>query len=111
MSKDSAEIGDNSDFEVNSEDLDKILSELGSMKKTVSEANGKLRSRLKQILDEKGYHPKALAMVRQIDDMSETYRADFLRTFRPMFDAMMEGKWDGESADLLSELDQKSQSA
>lgn len=100
-SKDVAAIGDNSGVEVEFDALEAILQELRDKAHTVGEANGALRSRIKQIIEETGYHKGALSQIRAIDNMSETARADFLRTFEPMFDAMIAGKWRDEAEDLL----------
>ena len=89
------------EFTVEPDALHGEIEELASMAKSVGEANGALRNRIKQIIEEKGYHPMALADSRKIDRMSETKRADYLRTFRPMFAAMYESKWRGQAADMV----------
>ena len=73
--------------------LEKYLRELADKKKAVGERNGKLRARLKDILKKEGYHARAMSMIRDIDAMSETELADFMRTFKPMFEAMYEFFW------------------
>ena len=92
----------NETFAVDAEKLDAEIAELADLKRSVSEKNGTLRNRIKQILEVRGYHPKAMKMVRDIDAMSETERADFLRTFEPMFEAMAAHKWRAEAEDLLA---------
>lgn len=89
---------------INYDDLNNDIDELSGMAKAVSEANGALRSRLNTILETRGYNKKALAIMRQIDGMSETGRADFLRTFEPMLEAMLECKWRAAMADMLEGL-------
>lgn len=97
--------GGNSKFVVNIKDLAADLSALDKTAKANSEANGSHRNQLKQILEQRGYHPKALAVIRSIDSMSETKRADVLRTFVPMFNALFEGKWSAEMEDMFSDGD------
>jgi len=94
------------DFTVDADALEGFLSELTDLKKSVSESAGDLRSRIKSILDQQGYHKKALAVIRDIEAMSETQRADFLRTFNPMLEAMRSLKWDAEGNDMLEGLDE-----
>lgn len=95
------------EFSVKGQELEDFLSELSNMQKTISEATGDIRSRIKVILDQQGYHKKALAVVRSINAMSETQRADFLRTFIPMMEAMRDLKWDAEGADMIGGLDEE----
>ncbi|NRB19897.1 MAG: hypothetical protein HRU33_20700 [Rhodobacteraceae bacterium] len=91
----------NEEFQVDASALQVQLDELADSGGTVSEANGDLRSRIKQIVDEEGYHKRALGVIREIDKMSETKRADFLRTFAPMLAAMRAGKWDTATPDMF----------
>ena len=91
-------------FEV---DLDKLLRELGEIegkKGEVSSATGELRSTLKGILENSGYHKTAFAMIRQIHDMPATKKADCLRTFEPMFEALFP-VWEREVQDMLDKMD------
>lgn len=78
---------------------------LAGLKKAGDESTGKLRAEIKRILDQSGYHAKAFAVLRSIDGMSPTQRADFLRTFKPGFDAFFE-TWDIEGRDLLDGADE-----
>ena len=82
-----------------------ILAELNNKATSISEATGTLRSAIKGHLDQKGWHKQALGLVRTIDDMSDTKRADFLRTFLPMFDMMMDRKWRKAMVDLIPDPD------
>lgn len=93
----------NSEIDIDYGELQEILNELEDKKDTVSEATGALRSRIKAVVDETGWHKGALAKIREIDAMSETARADFLRTFEPMFDAMVSQKWRDEMQDLFKD--------
>lgn len=95
--------GNNYDFEVDYDELIKELSELADLKKGVSSKNAELRSRLASILEQKGYHKRALATIREIDNMSLTARNDFLRSFEPMFDLMLSKKWRDEQQDLFND--------
>lgn len=98
---DGSQMGDNSLDHIDADELQSFLNELGDKQRTVSEATGTLRSRIKSILDEKGWNNAAFAAIRTIENKSETARADFLRTFEPMFDAMMQEKWRDEMRDML----------
>lgn len=91
--------GENTD----SEYVQKFLDELANKERAVSEATGSLRSRIGQILKEEAYNKAAFAQIRTIDKMSDTSRADFLRTFYPMFVAMYEDKWRIAAEDMLSD--------
>lgn len=95
-------------------DADKLIAWLDDLeegKKAISEATGALRSQIKAILEETGWHKSALAMIRQIDDMSETKRADFLRSFDPLYRAMMDAKWETEMEDLLADQNEGEEAA
>lgn len=91
----------NSEVLIDYDSLEGILSGLSDKKRSVSEASGALRSAIKEVIEEHGWHKGALATIRKIDDMSETARADFLRSFAPMFAAMSEFKWNDELEDLF----------
>lgn len=84
------------------------LSELKNMLLSVNEENGKLRSRIKAILTKEDWHKGAFGDIRKIEKMSKTARADYLRTFKPLFDIMYEAEWKQEIGDLLSELEAES---
>lgn len=92
-------------FDVGYVDLKEDLRVLTDLMKDVGESTGTLRSNLKHILETRGYHKKAMAIIRDIDAMSETGRADVLRTLLPMMSAMNEGKWADEGKDMLGDLD------
>ena len=96
-------MGENYDLQIDADALIAELEDLAQKKKAVGESNGELRKRISQILEQKGYHKSALAMIRQIDAMSRTSRNDFLRTFEPMFDAMLSAKWRDEQQDLFDD--------
>lgn len=87
------------------DELQGVLNELADYKDAVNEANGRLRAAIKAVLDEHGIHKGALATIRQIEGMSETARADYLRSFEPMFDAMLSHRWRDEQANLLDQLE------
>lgn len=97
---DSVDVGDNT--KVDPGYLSGVLNELANLKKTVGEAAGSLRQRLNQILENTTWNKRALAHIREIQDMSDTKRADYLRSFEPMFDAMMEHEWRDTMDDLFS---------
>ena len=101
---DGAEIGDNSEVDVDHEELDRFIKELEGKQKTITEATGSLRNRIKEIIGQTGWHKGALAAIRKIAAMSPTARADYLRTFQPMFDAMLAHAWESEMRDLIDQL-------
>jgi hypothetical protein len=103
MPKDDKTIGDNSQLEVDYADLETFISDMENKQKAISEATGSLRSHLKSVLADTGWHKRAAGMIREINAMSETTRADFLRTFEPMFDVMLSKKWRDEAQDIFSD--------
>lgn len=107
MTDENTQAGDNSgDFTITADSLMASLSALSEAKREVSSKAGELRNLLKQILESKGIHSDAMAMIRKIDDMPETKRADFRRCFEPMFDAMCVAKWNPAQADMLDGADE-----
>ena len=88
-------------------ELQAILDELADKKRSIAELAGEQRARIKAILSEHDWHKTALSDIRKIDAMSETARADFLRTFVPLFEAMYQGVWKGEMRDMLADLDEE----
>jgi hypothetical protein len=94
------------DFSVDLDRLLKELTEIDGKKDEVSSATGDLRSTIKTILDDSGYHKSALAMIRQINDMPDTKKADCLRTFKPMFDALYP-VWERAIQDMLDKADEE----
>ena len=105
MAKKTTKDRQSNQFDVDGKELIAEIVELQDMKTTIGEATGSLRSHLKGILDKKGYHSKALAICRDLDAMSETKRADVLRTLNPMMAAMRQQKWDAESVDMVDEIE------
>mgnify|MGYP001055750574 CR=1 FL=1 len=96
--------GPDFDFRVNIDTLLRELTEIKDKKNEVSSATGDLRSTIKGILENSGYHKTALAMIRQINDMPATKKADCLRTFKPMFEVMY-SVWEREVQDMLDQTD------
>ncbi|WP_412506189.1 hypothetical protein [Roseovarius sp. SYSU LYC5161] len=97
----------NSDFAVELSALLTDLAEIDEIKAEVSSANGDLRSTVKRILQDRGYHKGALAKIRAINDMPTSKKADFLRTFLPMLEAIRP-KWEEEVRDMLDREAEKS---
>ena len=89
------------EFTVDPVELQADLNKLKELKKASSEKSGDLGAHKTALVDRQGYHKAALDMCLKIDTMSETNQADFLRTFRPMFAAMLP-TW--EHVDMLDEL-------
>lgn len=92
----------NSKIDVDHDVLAEVLDKLSNEKREVSESAGKLRSSINGVIEKEGWHKTALAQIRTIDDMSETKRADFLRSFIPMFEALLENRWADQMTDMLS---------
>ena len=93
------------EFEVDTDALIGHLSDLAQSKKAISEKSGELSKQLERINETEGYEAQAMAMIRKIDAMSETKRADCLRTFVPMFEGMLLAKWSDD--DMLDGLDER----
>lgn len=100
-----AGIGHNSDIDISYDDLKSLLDEAAQTAKAVNEANGAHRSKLKEIIEDQEWNKNAFADIRKIANMSETKRADFLRTFIPLLDVMRDAVWDNELSDLLDGMD------
>ncbi len=98
------QMGDNSALEVDPEQLEAFIQELADTQKSISETTGQFRSRIKSIIDECGWNNGAFGTIRKIANKSETARADFLRTFVPMLELMMERHWRKEMTDMLDAL-------
>lgn len=88
---------------VEATELNNILDELAGDQKAISEATASLRSNLKSVLKDKGWNKAALAAIRGMHSKSASARADFLRTFDPMYRALLEAKWRDEMHDLVDE--------
>lgn len=101
------ETGHNSTVTIDPNELRGVLDDLANSQRAVSEATGKLRSKLKGILDDTGWHKGALQTAKMIDNMSDTSRADFLRSFTPMFETLMAEKWEAEMADIFDGAEAK----
>lgn len=97
--------GKDPELGVTYEEFTALLQTLNDKKGTINEATGELRASLKSTLDNYGWHKGALAMIRSIEDMSSTKRADFLRTFEAMFDLMITKKWRDEMVNLIPDED------
>ena len=95
--------GSNVNIDIEYEDLQKVLDDLSNSQLQVSEAAGNHRSKIKGHLDSTGWNKSALAIIRQIDGMSQTKRNDFLGTFDPLFDVMHAKKWADERQDLFDD--------
>jgi len=87
------------------DDLRLILDEVRGTKKPIDEANGKHRQKIKTIIEDQHWHPEGLAMIRKLDDKSDTGLIDVLHTFDMLYKLMMEHKWGAMMADLLSSPD------
>lgn len=92
------------EFTVDPAELQSEINELKELAKASSEKSGDLGARKTAISERKGYDKAALGTILKVDSMSETNRADFLRTFSPMFEAMR-GGWEAEGKDMLDDLD------
>jgi hypothetical protein len=95
-----AEAGDNSSVEVDFDDLMQFLTDMTDKAKATASANGTLRSRLKNYLDNTGLHPKAVAIIRQLHDMNITQRQDVLRSLNPILEVMDSKIWIDEQSEI-----------
>lgn len=99
------DLGHNSRITVDIDDLTAILSTLDNTQQSITEATGRHRAKIKEILEEQAWNKGALATIRKIHAMSPTARADFIRTFDPLFKCMMTAIWDDELDDMLADLE------
>ena len=91
-------------------DLQKLRSELDSLHnkaRASSESSGDLGQRRKQAVDSLGCHKDALSIIERVDRMSDDKRADFMRSFGPMFDAMRP-QWDEAAQDMVDKAEAQS---
>lgn len=102
---DTSAIGHNSKVEISFVELKTILTDLEDTQQTITEATGRHRQKIKEILEDQKWNKSALATIRKINGQSETERADFLRTFDALYRVMMEAVWMGELDDLLSDME------
>jgi hypothetical protein len=92
--------GSNSTIEVEFDDWMKFVNEMTDKAKGVASANGLLRSRLKNYIDNSGLHPKAIAMMRQLIAMNITARNDVLRSLNPLLELMESKVWIDEQSEI-----------
>jgi hypothetical protein len=92
--------GDNSAVEVDFDDLAAFLKDMTDKAKATASANGTLRSRLKNYLDNTGLHPKAVAIIRQLHAMNITQRQDVLRSLNPLLEVMDAKVWIDEQSEI-----------
>lgn len=91
--------------------LHEMLTDLKNLKGDVSSTNGKLRNELKQHLENTGLHPKAVAIVRQLDEMTDTARPDVLRSLHAMLDLLEGARWKDRQGDFLDDAAKKEKEA
>lgn len=94
---------DGQNWSVEHDALRQDIDRLANLAKEVGEANGSLRSAIKDVIENRGYHKAALADVRKIDAMSDSKLADYLRTFIPMMEAMQDD-WNGRIEDMVDQM-------
>jgi uncharacterized protein YqgV (UPF0045/DUF77 family) len=92
--------GSNSTVEVNFDDLMEFLTDMTDKAKATASANGTLRSRLKNYLDNSGLHPKSVAIIRQLHAMNITQRQDVLRSLNPLLEVMDSKIWIDEQSEI-----------
>lgn len=100
---DGAKLGDNSLLDIDRNEVEQYLEELANKKRGIDEKTGELRARIKEVIESTGWNKKALSDIRKIDAMSDTARADYLRTFLPMLDVMDAAHWKDERVDMLGD--------
>ena len=93
----------NSKVEVNETKFLELCAALSQHQGNITSATGKLRAELKEYLKETGHHKGAVGDIRKIDNMTETARADYLRTFMPYLEAMLAKRWKKQQPDFLDD--------
>lgn len=83
--------------------LDRILAK----KKTSSEKSSQLGKYRKGVVDEMGCHKDSLSICERIHTMSPEEKGDFLRSFQPMFEALLP-QWTEEFTDMVDKANAQS---
>lgn len=97
--------GHNGDQDTDFNELNGFIVELADMKQDITAATAKLRTRLKAILETKKWNKSAVAEIRKVANMTQTARADYLRTFKILFAIMCHEKWDNDLRDMIDQLE------
>lgn len=102
-----AEAGDNAQKALKAK-IEGYHGELSNLQKAIKEMTGKKGSRVKTILEVEDWNRKGMSDIITIMNMSESARADFLRTFHPLFMILYKEEWESEMHDLLTQLEKES---
>lgn len=90
-------------------DLQKLRSELDSIHQKAtasSESSSTLGQRRKQAVEALGCHKDAMSAIEKIDRMSPDKKADFLRSFEPMFSGLLP-QWKDQYQDMLDKANEQ----
>lgn len=94
------------EFTVDAQKLRSDLDKVHNKKRASSESSSALGQLRKSTVEGLGCHKDAFASIEKIDAKSEEDRADYLRSFIPMFEAMLPD-WQEEMADMLDGLEEQ----
>ncbi len=92
------------DIEIDAQALRGELDRIHDKAQSSSESSSTLGQQRKKAAETLGCHKDALSIIERIDNMSDDKLADFLRSFRPMYAAMM-SQWEEKLSDMLNKLD------
>jgi hypothetical protein len=101
-----AAVGDNYDMDVDFDDWMKFLDDMTDKAKGTASANGLLRSRLKNYIDNSGLHPKAIAIMRQLHALNITTRNDVMRSLNVLLEMMESKVWIDEQSEINFNADE-----
>lgn len=89
-------------YECDAQKLRAALDVIHDKKRGSGESSQKLSKERKEQAERLGCERDALALIERVDGMSEEKRADFLRTFVPMFEALMPD-WEDKMRDMVDQ--------
>lgn len=93
------------DIAVDAQKLRAELDRIHGKKKASSESSSGLGQQRKKAAEGLGCDSDALSMIERIDGKSDEKIADFLRSFRPLYEAMLPD-WEARMSDLFSKAQQ-----
>jgi len=92
------------EFTVDTQKLRSALDRIHTKATSSSESSSTLGQQRKQEVESLGCHKVALSLIERIDRMSPDTKADFLRSFSPMFSALLP-QWEGEFKDMVDKAE------
>ncbi|WP_406646912.1 hypothetical protein QEZ52_00420 [Aliisedimentitalea scapharcae] len=94
------------EFTVDTQKLRGALDRIHGKATSSSESSSSLAQARKQEAESLDCHKDALSIVERIDKMSPDKKADFLRSFSPMFSALLP-QWEGEFKDMVDKANEQ----